>query len=90
MIVYAIDAYNNYVAIVSSEMGGYTLWKSSDYGQTFTRTTIAVFPRDKYNSTVGPIIDQDNNNVADTLITSDGCGDVVIDKMVLFMLLLEE
>lgn len=78
---YSIDAKDNIVAIVFfGEWGDITLWKSTDYGQNFTRTTIADFPVDAYNPTVGPIIDIDNNSTADTLITSDGCGDLVIDK----------
>lgn len=78
---YSIDAKDNIVAIVFfGEWADVTLWKSTDYGQTFTATTIMDFPVDKYNLSVGPIIDKDNNSVADTVMTTDGCGDVIIDK----------
>lgn len=78
---YAIDARDSIVAFaIFDDWAGVHLWKSTDYGQTFTYRTICDFPVKKYNPTVGPIIDLDTNNIADTIVSTDGLGDIVIDN----------
>ena len=75
---YAIDARGNVVAIV---FGGFsqsqTLLKSTDAGVTWTKTVIRNFPIANYTN---QITDTNNDNVPDTLTTSDGSMDVVIDN----------
>ncbi len=77
---YAIDAKGDNVAIV--QFGNFAdtrLWKSTDRGETWTQMCINDFPVDAYDLSGGAIVDMDNNNVADTIYTVDGTGDVVID-----------
>lgn len=79
--VYAIDAYENYVAIVVFGLFEDTrLWKSDDYGDTWTSMAINDFPVDAYDGTAGTEIDMDADGAADTLITTDQVGDIIIDS----------
>ena len=52
--------------------------KSTDNGDTWTRTTILDFPVDKYSADDG--IDLDNDGVMDSLFTTDGCGALLLDN----------
>ncbi len=77
---YAIDAKGDNVAIVQfGHFADTRLWKSTDRGETWTQMCINDFPVDAYDLAGGAIVDMDNNNVADTIYTVDGTGDVVID-----------
>jgi len=79
--VYSIDARDNYVAVVYfADYGDVLLWKSDDFGANWTETKIADFPVDRYNFTGGTIIDEDNDAIADTIVSSDNTGDVIIDS----------
>ena len=78
---YAIHARGTTVAIVS---GGYfvdwVLWKSTDNGDTWTKTIIHDFPFDAYDiGDAGSITDIDNDGVADDTPTTDGKVAVLID-----------
>lgn len=78
---YAIDAYENYVAVVV--FGDYAdtrLWKSDDYGETWTQTRINDFPVDGYDFQGGQVVDIDDDALADTVLTTDNTGDVLIDN----------
>jgi len=78
--VYQIDASGDIVAVVYfGEWGDIRLWKSVDKGENWTETVINDFPVDNYNGTAGTKIDMDSDNIADTIMTCDGTGDVVID-----------
>ncbi len=78
---YSIDAKDNYVAVVIFGIfGDILLWKSEDYGETWTKSIINDFPIDQYSTEDGNIIDLDNNNQADTVLSSDGSGSVIIDN----------
>jgi hypothetical protein len=78
---YAIDARDNYVAVVNfATFGDVVLWKSDDYGETWSETTINDFPVDAYNTNGGIIIDMDEDGVADSIMCSDNTGDVIIDS----------
>ena len=77
---YAIDAYDSIVAVVYFDGFGDTrLWKSTDYGENWTTEAIVDFPMDAYDGTAGTLIDMDNDGQADTLLSSDDFGDVIID-----------
>ncbi len=78
---YVIDAHDSIVAIVYFGGWGDTrLWKSTNYGEDWTQTRIIDFPIDKYTGTDGNLLDMDNNSEADTIISDDGTGDVIIDN----------
>lgn len=55
---------------------GYML-KSTDDGNTWTKTIFNDFPLDLYDGTLS---DVDGDNVADTIDTSDDAGTIVLDK----------
>ena len=77
---YSIDARDNYVAIVVfTSFCDLILWKSDDYGETFTKTKIGDMPVDAYD-VYGHFYDSDGNGTADTVLSTDGSGDVVIDS----------
>lgn len=79
--VYAIDARDNYVAVVYfADFGDIILWKSNDYGSSWTESKIADFPVDAYDFQGGVIVDEDNDALADTIVSSDNTGDVIIDS----------
>ena len=79
--IYAIDAKDSIVAVVYFAAYGDTrLWKSTDYGESWTQEVINDFPVDAYSFTGGNIVDMDNNGTADTLISTDNTGDVIIDN----------
>ncbi len=78
---YAIDAKGDNVAIVQfGKFADTRLWKSTDRGETWTQMCINDFPIDAYDLSGGVMVDMDNNNVADTVYTTDGTGDVIIDS----------
>ena len=52
--------------------------KSTDNGDTWTRTTVLDFPVDKYSADDG--IDLDLDGVMDSLFTTDGCGALLLDN----------
>ena len=80
--IYAIDAYDSIVAVAYfATYGDLLVWKSTDYGQTWdTIYTVNDFPVDKYSFTGGQILDMDGNGVADTVMSTDNTGDIIIDK----------
>jgi hypothetical protein len=86
---YAIDAKDNFVAVV---LGGYfddvALWKSSDFGATWTKTLIDSFPLAGFynmnNRTSDVYLNNDpatpgQDGIPDTLFFNDGSVDVLID-----------
>lgn len=75
---YAIDARGSTVAIVVGD--SYTdvvLLKSTDNGNTWTKTLVWDFPIDKY--TLSNTTDVDGDGMVDTLDSNDGGFSVVID-----------
>lgn len=78
---YAIDARDNYVAVVQfGDFADTRLWKSDDYGENWTQMVINDFPVDAYDGTAGEVVDMDDDGVADTLYTTDQAGDIIIDS----------
>lgn len=79
---YAIDANGNTVAFVQfGDWDNTVLYKSTNNGETWTSKVIADFPKNApYDLSDGPIIDADADNIADTLMVTDGCGSIVIDN----------
>ncbi len=80
--IYAIDAYDSIVAVAYfGDYGDLLVWKSTNYGETWdTVYTVNDFPRDQYSFSGGQLLDMDNNGVADTVVSTDNTGDVIIDK----------
>lgn len=79
--VYEIDARDSVVAIVYfADYGDIVLWKSTDYGSSWAESKIADFPVDAYDFQGGHIVDEDNDGLADTIVSSDNTGDVIIDS----------
>lgn len=78
---YAINASGNNVAIaIFSEVNGVYLWKSTDNGDNFTKTSVAPFPIPLFDYRVlGVTTDVDGDLVIDTPTTVDGSGDLVLD-----------
>lgn len=75
---YNIDAFDKYVAIVSSDRySDLTLWKSDDFGATFKRTVVESFPIKNWGFGFS---DANNDGIADTLSSSDGSMSVLVDK----------
>lgn len=78
---YAIDAVDSIVAVVYfGSFSDTRLWKSVDYGETWTQEVINDFPVDDYSAYGGVVVDMDNDGVADTCTTTDNIGDVIIDN----------
>jgi hypothetical protein len=76
---YSIDARGNNIAIVAGNLtDDWALWKSTDNGTSWTRSAILDFPFTKYDA-VNNISDIDSDGIADTLFTTDGSYDVLID-----------
>jgi len=70
---YAIDAQDSTVAILYGwEFQDLTLWKSTDYGNSWTKTILMEFPIDAY--------DPDETTFFDTTEITDGNVSVVIDQ----------
>ncbi len=68
---YNIDARDSIVAVVIGGLGTHlTLWKSTDWGNTWTKKFVDRFPIDAYN---------DKTLLTDTPWTNDGSVSVVID-----------
>jgi hypothetical protein len=76
---YAIDANGNTVAIV---IGGFVndwiLLKSTDNGETWTKTVIWEFPIPFYEN--GQLSDYNEDGIADTIETNDGSVAVLVDE----------
>lgn len=79
---YAIDASGNTVAIaVFNDFEKSFILKSTDNGDTWTRTVFNDNGFDKYNpAAAGSISDINNDGIADTISTSDNSGAVLIDN----------
>ncbi len=79
--IYAIDAYDSIVAVAYfADYGDLLVWKSTDYGETWdTVYTVNDFPVDQYSFTGGQILDMDHNGTADTVMSTDNTGDIIID-----------
>ncbi|HEX5000859.1 MAG TPA: T9SS type A sorting domain-containing protein [Bacteroidia bacterium] len=76
---YAIDCKDNIVAFVSGGLSDdWALWKSTDNGANWTRTVIMDFPFTKYDA-LNSISDVDGDGIADTVFTTDGAYEVLID-----------
>ncbi|HEX5000860.1 MAG TPA: T9SS type A sorting domain-containing protein [Bacteroidia bacterium] len=77
---YEITARGDVIAIVA---GGFaedlTLWKSTDNGQNWTKTTINHFPLAPFDYNTG-ITDVDGDGIADTVFTTDSGPAVLIDN----------
>ncbi len=68
---YNVDARDSIVAVVIGGLGVHlTLWKSTDWGNTWTKKFVDRFPIDAYN---------DKTLLADTPWTNDGSVSVLID-----------
>lgn len=77
---YAIAAQGNTVAFaIFNDWADVVLMKSTDNGNTWTKTIINDFPFTKYvpDQMGGSDVNQDG--IADTLITSDGAGSIIMD-----------
>ncbi len=75
---YTITARGNTVAIVSfGEWADAFMMKSTDNGDTWTKTIINDFPIDLWVADQGS--DYNNDGINDTLYTTDGAGAVVLD-----------
>src|SRR5690606_15432962 len=77
---YTIVANGDNVAIVSfNEWGDSWYAKSSDNGDTWSFNTYLDFPIDDYQTDDGS--DWDNDDMFDTLVTTDGSGCAIIDDL---------
>ncbi len=75
---YAIAARDSIVAIAYfASYGDLTVWKSTDYGDTWTTMVVNDFPVDQFDMDA-TALDMDNNGTADTLETTDNTGDIAI------------
>jgi hypothetical protein len=75
---YAITAKGNTVAFVYfGEWADIVMMKSTDNGDTWTKTIINEFPIDLWDDS--QISDIDGDGEADILLTSDGAGSIVLD-----------
>ncbi|MBI1288171.1 MAG: T9SS type A sorting domain-containing protein [Flavobacteriales bacterium] len=76
---YAIDADGDNVAILAGGLAaGLTLLKSTDNGDSWTKTVVDTFPIPKYDYKT-MISDVDGDQVADTIECNDGSVSVLID-----------
>ncbi len=77
--IYSITARGNTIAfVVFGFYGDVIMYKSIDNGVNWTTTIINDFPVDNFD--INTTLDIDLNSVADTLYTSDGSGDILIDN----------
>ncbi len=77
---YAIDAKDNVVAIVHGDVGqDVTVWKSVDFGATFTKTIIDSIDVPRLSDT-GTTTDTNGDNIADTLTSGTSDVAIVIDN----------
>lgn len=75
---YTIDAFDKYVVIgAAGQYSDIAIWKSEDFGATFTRTKVESFAIPNYD---GLITDIDGDAVADTVSAHDLSMDVILDK----------
>jgi len=80
---YAIDARDNFVAVALFEnFSDLAVWKSEDYGVTWTKTIVWDFPIDKFDIETGTtgVIDMNGDQTVESVVGPDGNGDVVIDS----------
>lgn len=79
---YAIDAHGNTVAIaVFNDYEDSFILKSTDNGDTWTRTVFLDGPLDDYSTAAaGSISDINNDGVADTITGTDNAGSVLVDR----------
>jgi len=76
---YAIKAQGEIVCIAFfGEWDDTFIMKSTDNGDTWTKTIVLDFPVDKYATDDG--IDLDNDGVMDSLYTTDGSGALLLDN----------
>ena len=76
--IYSIDAQGETVVIAYfDDYGDSFILKSSDNGNTWTRTTFLDFPVDKYTIDAG--LDLDGDLEMDMVYSSDGNGTVILD-----------
>ncbi len=76
--VYSIDAQGETVVIAYfNDWGDSFIVKSTDNGDTWTKTTFLDFPVDKYTMDDG--IDLDNDGVLDMVYSTDNYGTVILD-----------
>jgi hypothetical protein len=77
---YAIDARGNVVAITHGQLTeDWAMWKSTDNGNTWTRTVIMDFPFVNYQAN-GNTTDLNGDGVGDTILTVDHNVAVLIDN----------
>lgn len=75
---YAIDAQGETVVVAYfNDFGDSFIMKSSDNGNTWTRTNFIDFPVDKYAADDG--LDLDSNGVFDMVYSTDNYGSVILD-----------
>jgi hypothetical protein len=75
---YDIDARDNYVAIIAGGFGNdVAVWKSTDYGATFTKTVAWPFAIQAFNDEIS---DADGDGLADTLDTNDETMNIILDS----------
>ncbi|MEP7168122.1 MAG: T9SS type A sorting domain-containing protein [Bacteroidota bacterium] len=77
---YTIDAKGNTVAIIAGgKTNDWVMWKSSDNGTTFTKTTIKAFPVPAYDAFT-MISDTNSDGIPDTMAVADASSAVLIDN----------
>ncbi len=79
---YAIDAHDSIVAVaVFNDFESSFLLKSTDNGDTWTRTEFWTTGLKDYDAqAAGTVSDVNNDAVIDTVVSSDNSGDVLIDN----------
>lgn len=79
---HTIDAFDKYVVISGAgRFSDLAIWKSEDFGATFTRTVVQKFPiAGGWESKGFPFSDIDSNGIADTIPATDCSPDVILDK----------
>ncbi len=77
---YAIDAEGSTVAFTAGNIDeDWAVWKSTDNGDTWTKTIIMDFPFTHFDD-ANDITDVDGDGVADTVLSTDGSYAILIDN----------
>lgn len=78
---HTIDAFDKYVVISGAgRFSDLAIWKSEDYGATFTRTVVQKFAIPGWQKKGFPFSDIDSDSVADMLVASNTSPDILLDQ----------